>query len=417
MGREFGRAGTLRRVEVCFWRLWSEGVPVRAAAAGCAVAETTGRAWVRHRGGVRPRHLVVVGPAERSRALSEAEREEIALGLAAGRSLRAIARQLGRAPSTISREVARNRLSRGQAARDHAAAGGQGPVIGYRASVAQFRAEARRRRPKPRKLSVRPDLAAVVEDGLGQRWSPRQIAASLRRRHRDRPELWVSHETIYQSLFVQGRGGLRAELHAALRTGRALRRPRGGTRGPGGIAGAVSISQRPAEAGDRAVPGHWEGDLIIGKDGRSAIGTLVERATRYCLLLHLPHGHGPEQVRDAMIATIATLPAHRWRSLTWDRGIEMARHHEITLATGLQVYFADPHSPWQRGSNENTNGLLRQYFPKGTDLSVHTREHLAAVAVQLNGRPRQTLDWRTPAEALNELLSKPFNTTGVAFTP
>jgi len=419
MGREFSRSGTLRRMELLFWELWSDGVPVQVAAERCEVSATAARTWVRRRGGVRPRHLVVAGAGTRSRALSEAEREEIALGLASGRSLREIARQLGRAPSTISREVARNRLSRVQAGRDHAAAGRSGPVIFYRAGVAQFRAETRRRRPKDRKLAVRPDLAAVVHDGLVQRWSPRQIAASMRRAHPERPELWVSHETIYQCLYVQGRGGLRRDLHSALRTGRALRRPHassGGRRG-GGIAGAISISERPAEAGDRAVPGHWEGDLIIGKDGRTAIGTLVERATRYCLLLHLPHRHGAEQVRDAMITTIATLPTHLWRSLTWDRGIEMARHREITIATGLPIYFADPHSPWQRGSNENTNGLLRQYFPKGTDLSVHTREHLDAVAIELNGRPRQTLDWASPAQAMNKLLSEPFNTTGVAFTP
>jgi transposase, IS30 family len=416
MGREFGRSGTLRRVELRFWELWCQGVPVSVAAVRCGVAETTGKGWVRRRGGVRPR-LVVAGSGTRSRALSEGEREEIALGLAAGRSLRDIARQLGRAPSTISREVARNGLSRVQAARDHAAAGGCGPVLGYRAGVAQYRAEARGRRPKDRKLAVRPQLAALVQDGLVQRWSPRQIAQSLRRAHPDRPELWVSHETIYQCLYVQGRGGLRRELHTALRTGRALRRPRGARPARGGITGAVSISQRPAEAADRAVPGHWEGDLIVGKDGRSAIGTLVERSTRYCLLLHLPGRHDAEQVRDQMIRAIAALPEHLWRSLTWDRGTEMARHHEITIATGLPIYFADPHSPWQRGSNENTNGLLRQYFPKGTDLSVHSREHLDAVAVQLNGRPRETLDWRSPAQALNELLSEPFNTTGVAFTP
>ena len=241
----------------------------------------------------------------------------------------------------------------------------------------------------------------------------------MRRAHPERPELWVSHETIYQCLYVQGRGGLRRDLHTALRTGRALRRPHASSAGRRGgtIAGAISISERPAEAGDRAVPGHWEGDLIIGKDGRSAIGTLVERSTRYCLLLHLPDAHGAEQVRDAMITTIATLPTHLWRSLTWDRGTEMARHREITIATGLPVYFADPHSPWQRGSNENTNGLLRQYFPKGTDLSVHTRDHLDTVAVELNGRPRQTLGWASPAEAMNQLLSEPFDTTGVAFTP
>ena len=229
----------------------------------------------------------------------------------------------------------------------------------------------------------------------------------------------VSHETIYQSLYVQARGGLRRDLHQKLRTGRAVRNPkavarRAKTRSP--IPDLVSISERPAEAADRAVPGHWEGDLIIGKNHGSAIGTLVERSTRYCLLLHLPDGHSAERVRDAMIKSIATLPEHLWRSLTWDRGIEMVRHREITVATGLPIYFCDPRSPWQRGSNENTNGLLRQYFPKGTDLSAHSPEHLAAVAVELNGRPRETLDWKTPAAALNQLLSEPFNTHGVAST-
>ena len=260
-------------------------------------------------------------------------------------------------------------------------------------------------------------LAAEVQTGLDKRWSPRQIAVRLRADHPDDPELWVSHETIYQSLYVQGRGGLRRELHRQLRTGRKVRKPRAATRRDrSSIANPVSISARPAEAADRAVPGHWEGDLIIGKNGRSAIGTLVERTTRYCLLLHLPHGQGSEQVRDAMLATIPTLPKHLWRSLTWDRGIEMAKHHEISLAADLPIYFCDPSSPWQRGSNENTNGLLRQYFPKGTDLSTHSAEDLAAVAVELNGRPRQTLGWATPAEALNKLLSEPFNTDGVAAT-
>jgi IS30 family transposase len=259
-----------------------------------------------------------------------------------------------------------------------------------------------------------------VQTRLEQRWSPRQIARRLPVEFPDDAEMRVSHETIYQSLYVQGRGGLRRELTKALRTGRALRRPRATTRRRNAerttIPDLVSISERPAEVADRAVPGHWEGDLIMGKANATAIGTLVERATRYCLLLHLPDGHTAEQVRDAMITTIATLPAHLWRSLTWDRGLEMRKHHDITVATGLPIYFCDPASPWQRGSNENTNGLLRQYFPKGSDLSVHTGEHLAAVAVELNGRPRETLNWQTPAEALNQLLSQPFNTDGVAST-
>ncbi|MDT7656513.1 MAG: hypothetical protein QOF38_1228 [Pseudonocardiales bacterium] len=231
----------------------------------------------------------------------------------------------------------------------------------------------------------------------------------------------MSHETIYQALYVQGRGELRRELTRCLRTGRALRKPRripGELRGKRSIPDTIMISARPAEANDRAIPGHWEGDLIIGKDGRSAIGTLVERTTRYLLLLHLPTDHSAEAVREAMLAAIRTLPQHLWRSLTWDQGSEMARHAEITLATGLDIYFCDPHSPWQRGSNENTNGLLRaNYFPKATNLATHTPEHLAAVAAELNGRPRETLNWQTPAEALHQLLSNPTKTNGVATTP
>ena len=329
--------------------------------------------------------------------------------------LRQIARELGRSPSTISREIKRNGFTRNGYYRDGRPKG----RWRYRGLLEQSRAEASRRRPKQRKLAMCSRLAEQVQIRLDQHWSPRQIAESLRREFSNEPEMWVSHETIYQSLYVQGRGGLRRDLHTKLRTGRAVRLDQAGTRrrtGRSSIPNLISISERTAEAADRAVPGHWEGDLIIGKDGVSAIGTLVERTTRYCLLLHLPHGHGAEQVRDAMVATIATLPDHLWRSLTWDRGLEMRKHRDITVATGLAIYFCDPRSPWQRGSNENTNGLLRQYFPKGTDLSVHSAEHLAAVAVELNGRPRETLGWQTPAEALNQLLSEPFNTTGVATT-
>jgi transposase, IS30 family len=343
------------------------------------------------------------------------EREHIALRWAAGATMRQIARELGRAASTVSREIHGNGFTRS----GYDQAGAPRGRWQYRGLLAQRKAEQRRRRPKERKLARRPELAGRVQTRLEQRWSPRQIAVSQRLEHPNDPELWVSHETIYQALYVQGRGGLRRELHKQLRTGRALRKPRAATRraqGRSSIPEPISISERPAEAVDRAVPGHWEGDLIMGKDNASAIGTLVERATRYCLLLHLPGGQGAEQVRDAMVAAIATLPEHLWRSLTWDRGIEMAKHREITLATGLPIYFCDPRSPWQRGSNENTNGLLRQYFPKGTDLSVHSAEHLAEVAVELNGRPRETLGWKTPAQALNQLLSEPFNTTGVAFT-
>jgi IS30 family transposase len=337
------------------------------------------------------------------RYLSFEEREEIAVGLAANRSIRQIAAVLGRAPSTVSREIARNR--------------GRGHSWQYRAGAAQGRAEQRARRPKPGKVAVNGRLRARVQDDLWRRWSPQQIALRLRCDFPDSPEMWVSHETIYQSLYVQGRGGLRRELTACLRTGRAVRQPQRRTdRRRTRIPHMVMISDRPAEADDRAVPGHWEGDLIIGKDSASAIGTLVERTTRYVLLLHLPNDHTAATVETAMLTAIRTLPTHLWRSLTWDQGIEMSRHHTITLAADLPIYFCDPASPWQRGTNENTNGLLRQYFPKSTDLTIHTPEHLAHVAAELNGRPRMTLGWRTPAEALNELLSTPYPTTGVATT-
>jgi IS30 family transposase len=322
--------------------------------------------------------------------LSVGEREEIAVGLAAGESLRAVAARLGRSPSTISREVARN--SRG---RKH-----------YRALAAQGQAQWRAARPKTAKLAACAALRGWVQEKLGQRWSPGQISVMLAREFPEDAGMRVSHETIYQSIYVQGRGALRRELAVCLRTGRALRKPRrrGGER-RGKIGGMVNISERPAEAADRAVPGHWEGDLIIGKDGKSAIGTLVERSTRFVLLLHLPGGYGPEPVAAAMSAAMAALPAQLRRSLTWDQGQEMGHHRQIATDTGLQVYFCDPHSPWQRGSNENTNGLLRQYFPKGSDLSVHGRARLDEVAAQLNARPRKTLDWKTPAQALDEFLT------------
>ena len=248
-------------------------------------------------------------------------------------------------------------------------------------------------------------LRGQVQGWLEQRWSPEQISVMLREQFAGEPEMQVSHETIYQAIYVQGRGALRRELAVCLRTGRALRRPRrtAGER-RGRIPGMVMISERPAEVADRAVPGHWEGDLIMGAGNRSAIGTLVERSTRYCLLLHLPGRRDAATVAAAMTETMSELPAHLWRSLTWDQGSEMARHAEITLATGLDIYFCDPHSPWQRGSNENTNGLLRQYFPKGTDLAVHDQAALDRVAAELNGRPRQTLGWMTPAEKMTELL-------------
>jgi IS30 family transposase len=258
----------------------------------------------------------------------------------------------------------------------------------------------------PQRLPGNARLRGWVQARLEERWSPEQISVMLEREFPGEPEMRVSHETIYQAVYVQGRGALRRELAACLRTGRALRRPRrkeGERRGR--IRGMVMISERPAEAADRAVPGHWEGDLIIGKNGRSAIGTLVERSTRFVMLLHLPAGHDAAAVAQAMTGAMATLPAQLRRSLTWDQGWEMTAHAQITLATGLPVYFCDPHSPWQRGSNENTNGLLRQYFPKGTDLSAHSRQHLDVVAAELNARPRKTLGWRTPAQALDEVLA------------
>jgi IS30 family transposase len=260
-------------------------------------------------------------------------------------------------------------------------------------------------------------LRVLVEAKLQQQLSPQQVAVELRTEFADNPEMQVSHETIYQSIYVQGRGALRRELAVHLRTGRALRRPRRNVQGrQSRIPGMVNISARPAEIEDRAVPGHWEGDLILGKNGRSAIGTLVERSTRFVMLLHLPDRHGPEEVQAAMIAATKRLPKFIWKSLTWDQGIEMRNHAEITIATGLEIYFCDPARPWQRGSNENTNGLLRQYFPKGTDLSQHGPEYLDFVAAQMNRRPRETLGWLRPAQALGRLFSTTSEQPSVATT-
>jgi transposase, IS30 family len=379
-----GRLPLPRGVRVVFWDGVRAGLGVGEAGAA-AGAERAGEKWFRAAGGVKgngPRGAVC------ERYLSLAEREEIAVGLAAGLSMRKVAAGLGRPVSTVSREVARN-----------------GSRLGYRAVPAQAQAEFRAARPKTAKLAGNDRLRAWVGARLEERWSPEQISVVARQQFPDDPEMRVSHETIYQSIYVQGRGALRRELASCLRTGRALRRPRrrqGERRGR--IPGMVLISERPAEVADRAVPGHWEGDLIIGSRA-SAIGTLVERSTRFVLLLHLPDGHGAEPVAAAMTEAMAGLPAALRRSLTWDQGKEMAGHAQITVATDLQVYFCDPHSPWQRGSNENTNGLLRQYFPKGTNLAVHGRGHLDAVAAQLNARPRKTLGWKTPAQALDEVLA------------
>lgn len=372
---------------------------------------------------------------------------------ARGCGVRAIARRLGRSASTISRELRRNAATRGGR-------------LDYRATTAQWHADRRAKRPKTAKLAANDALHNYVQDRLagvitaadgtfvpgpgvrwigrrhGRRadrrwaaaWSPEQIASRLPVDFPDDGSMRISHEAVYQALYVQGRGALRRELTACLRTGRALRVPRARTRGRGKrfVTPEVMISQRPAEAADRAVPGHWEGDLIIGLDS-SAIGTLVERTTRFTMLLHLPRldghgdgprvhngpalaGHGAEAVRDAIAASITTLPQQLRRSLTWDQGAELAQHARLRIDTGLAVYFCDPHSPWQRGSNENTNGLLRQYFPKGTDLSRHSQRDLAAVAAALNSRPRKTLGWKTPAEILNEQLLL-VQRGGVATTP
>jgi IS30 family transposase len=327
-------------------------------------------------------------PRRSALRLSLAEREEISRGLAAGESVRAIARGLGRAPSTVCREVAAN--------------GGPGR---YRACAADRRAVRLLRRPKPAKLAVSPRLRQVVEGKLELRWSPQQVAGWLALAYPDDPEMRVSHETIYLSLFVQARGALRKELTRCLRTGRARRRPRGLTvmNGQGKIRGMVNIASRPAEAADRAVPGHWEGDTVFGA-GRSVIATLVERRSRFVMLVALPRGHGAEAVADALSQAVTTLPAQLRRSLTWDQGKEMAEHARFSIATGVPVYFCDPHSPWQRGSNENTNGLLRQYYPRRTDFKMVTQSDLDQVAAELNDRPRQTLGWKTPCQALDEAL-------------
>jgi IS30 family transposase len=419
-----------------FWKAIARGLSSEDAALEAGVSQPVGTRWFRENGGMPPSNL----EPQSGRYLSFAEREEIALLHARRIGVREIALQIGRSPSTISRELRRNAATR---------SGG----FEYRASTAQWHADRKARRPKLAKLATHDKLREYVQERLagaitatngtsiggpdvrwnGRRhgprrdrrwaasWSPEQISNRLRIDFPEDESMRISHEAIYQALYVQGRGALRRELVACLRTGRALRVPRARTRGRGKkfISPEIMISERPAEAADRAVPGHWEGDLILGLDS-SAIGTLVERTTRFTLLLHLPRmtdfgqprvkngpalaGHGAEAVRDAISSAIVTLPKNLRRSLTWDQGSEMAQHAQLRVETGLPIYFCDPHSPWQRGSNENTNGLLRQYFPKGTDLSRHSLEELEAVAAALNGRPRKTLGWKTPAEALRDHL-------------
>ena len=440
--RSPGRPGVAGREDRRrFWMLIAAGQSSWDAAIGVGVSQAVGSRWFREAGGMPPSTLARSSKPPSGRYLSFAEREEIALRRAQGHGVREVARRLGRAASTISRELRRNAATRGGS-------------LEYRATTAQWHAERAARRPKPAKLATNAALRTYVQDRLagavvapggavvagpavawngrrhGRRqhrrwasaWSPQQVSRRLRLDFPGDGRMRISHEAIYQSLYVQGRGALRRELTACLRTGRALRVPGARSRGRGKphVAPEVMISRRPAEADDRAVPGHWEGDLILGL-GSSAIGTLVERATRFTMLLHLPRrpghgegarikngpalaGHGAEAVRDAITRTITALPEALRRSLTWDQGAEMSQHARLRIDTGVQVYFCDPHSPWQRGTNENTTGLLRQYFPTGTDLSAHGADDLAAVAAALNGRPRKTLGWRTPAEALVEVL-------------
>ena len=420
-----------------FWKAIADGLSSENAGVVAGVSPAVGTRWFRESGGMPS---ITQAPLS-GRYLSFEEREEIALLRAQDCGVREIARRIGLAASTISRELRRNAATRGG-------------DLGYRATTAQWHADRRARRPKLAKLATNEALREYVQDRLsgkvttaegqavagpdtrwigrrhGRRqhrrwatsWSPEQIANRLRIDFPDDESMRVSHEAIYQALYVQGRGALRRELCACLRTGRALRVPRARNRrrGKGFVTPEVMISQRSAEAKDRAVPGHWEGDLILGL-GSSAIGTLVERTTRFTMLLHLPRmpeygqlrvkngpalaGHGAEALRDAIAKSITTLPAQLRRSLAWDQGAEMAQHAQLRVQTGLPIYFCDPHSPWQRGSNENTNGLLRQYFPKGTDLANHGANDLDAVAAALNSRPRKTLGWKTPAEALNGYLS------------
>jgi IS30 family transposase len=424
-----------------FWLGIARGISSEDAALETGISQPVGTRLFRQAGGMAPAMFRSSTKPPSGRYLSIAEREEIALLRIQGLSRREIGRRLGRSASTISRELRRNASTR---------SGG----LEYRASTAQWHAERSARRPKPTKLALNTTLRTYVEQRLagvvmtpmgaailgpavpwrgrrhGRRkdrrwakaWSPEQIARRLLIDFPNDKTMRISHEAIYQALFVQGRGALRRELTACLRTGRVLRIPRARvrSRGKSFVSPEIMIRQRPAEAADRAVPGHWEGDLILGL-ASSAIGTLVERTTRFTMLLHLPRlaghgaaprmkngpalaGHGAEAVRDAITRTIITLPEELRRSLTWDQGAEMAQHDRLRVDAGIQIYFCDPQSPWQRGTNENTNGLLRQYFPKGTDLSIHSADEIAAVATALNARPRKTLGWKTPAEALDELL-------------
>ena len=366
------------------WARLRSGMAAKPAARQLGLCTGTVRAYLIRCGGIRPE------PRRRAvLRLRIEEREEISRGLAAGMSARTIARELGRAPSTVSREVATN-----------------GGRRGYRAARADRQAWTRAQRPKLCKLATSPVLRGIVEAKLQLRWSPQQIAGWLQITYPEDPQMQVSHESIYRTLFVQTRDALRKELTHYLRTERVLRRPKGVRMpdGRGARPNTLHISERPPEAEDRAVPGHWEGDLVFGR-GMSPVATLVERSTRYLMLVALPRGdHRADAVADALAAAITTLPAHLAKSLTWDLGHEMAEHARFSTATGMNVYFCDPKSPWQRGSNENTNGLLRQYLPRRLDFRQLTQADFDAIARELNERPRQTLKFRTPSEALAQVL-------------
>jgi transposase, IS30 family len=391
-----------RSVRGVFWARVAAGASTEDAGSAAGVSGRTAHAWFGDRGGVPPRHLA---DELRPRLLSATERAVIQIGLHRKLTFAAIARELDRPTSTVTREVHTWTKCNSR---------------GYDARLAHLQAERRRPRPKPSKLSQDPLLRMLVQACLDQKWSPEQISSWLRERFPEQGRMRVSAETIYQSIFIQARGDLKRDVESRLRTGRTLRKPRARASveavKPDRFEGMVMIAERPAEIEDRAVPGHLEGDLIIGKDNGSQIGTLVERTSRAVKLVHLPGARDAITVADAILSTISDWPASLRKSITWDQGSELAAHQRITMAAGARVYFCDPHSPWQRGTNENTNGLLRQYFPKGTDLSGYTRADLDAVEIELNGRPRKSLGWRSPAEVLIELLSAP-QTSSVANTP
>jgi transposase, IS30 family len=408
-----------------FWGHIGDGCTAAEAGVAVGVSEHTGISWFRDAGGVKPRRIEPTTSGPRRRLCLQ-ERIEIDFGVRSGESLQSIGRRLGRPASTIKREIDNNGLhnmnhpDRKSGYRRKEAFGarqsGRSATVRYCALTAQSYFDRRARRPKPGKLAINDKLHDEVQMRLLDEHSPEQIAQRLCMDFPDDAEMRVSHETIYQSIFVQGKGNLRRELHTCLRTGRALRKPQ---RRPderrGRIRDMVNISERPPDVEDRAVPGHWEGDLIIGSTASgSAIGTVVERMTRFVMLLHLPDDHTALAVQEAIVAKMAQLPVVLRKTLTWDQGSEMANHAAIAEAAELDIYFCDPHSPWQRGTNENTNGLLRQYFAKGKDLSVFPADYLDYVATKLNRRPRETLGWKTPAEALDELLSDPSKPPAIA---